>query len=249
MLDQLDEAIRSVLADIAATSPSPEDVNLGGPLSGRARARWLLPAVAAVVVALVVGLVVVNSRERTQPISHSTSTALPSSTTVAATELELDGVLTRYPTVTARVISPAEGATVVTIDHGSSDGVQVGMAVASVASLIGMITAVSKDTSKVRLIIDPAYSIECTINGAAAACQGDGNTVRVVPPPGGASSVEAGGIVTTAGGSASPAPPDLVVGRLPDAANGDGTIELAADLAHLNFVSVIRYVPPNAVPG
>ena len=65
MLDQLDDAIRSALSDIAATAPSIDDVHFEPPVSGNARATWLLPAVAAAIVVLVVGLVAVGTRDRT----------------------------------------------------------------------------------------------------------------------------------------------------------------------------------------
>jgi len=246
MLDQLDEAIRSVLADIAATAPLPDDVSLEAPLRGHPRARWLLPAVAAAIVALVVGLVVVNNRETSTHVSRPASTALPSSTTVATTQLDVGGVPTRYPTVVARVISPAGGATVFRIDHGSSDGIQVGMAVANADGLVGKVASVEEGTSEVRLVTDAAYAVECEIDGAAVTCRGDGASVDLVPVPHAPLSGGATGGVTTSGGATSLAPPGIVVGRWSETS---GHIELAADLAHLNVVSVIRYVPPNAVPG
>jgi len=244
MLDQLDEAIRSVLADIAATAPLPDDVSLEAPLRGHPRARWLLPAVAAAIVALLVGLVVVNNRETSTHVSRPTSTALPSSTTGVTTELDVGGVPTRYPTVAARVISRAGG--VVTIDHGSSDGIQVGMAVAGAAGLVGTISGVEEGTSEVRLVTDATYAVECEIDGAAVTCQGDGASVDLVPMPKAPLSAGATGAVTTGGGATSLAPPGIVVGRWSETS---GHMELAADLAHLNEVAVIRYVPPNAVPG
>ena len=246
--DQLDNAIRSVLVDITATAPAPDDFTLDLPRRGRARARWLLPAVAAAIAALVVGLVAVVSREPTTPASLSTSTAAPPPTAVATTALAVDGATARYPTVTARVTRSPATATIVTIDHGSSDGIQAGMAVADAAGLVGIVTRVEADTSDVRLITDTAYSVQCEVDGVSATCQGDGESVNLVPGSLAGFPVGGTGVVRTEGGTTSLAPPGIVVGGVRDTSNARADIELAADLAHLNFVVVIRYVPPSAVP-
>lgn len=248
MLDQLDRAILSVLADIAASAPAPDDVAFDAPRRGRTRARWLLPAVAAVIVVLVVGLVAVVGREPTAPASHPTSTASVPPTAVPTTALVVEGAGSRYPTVRARVTRSPTSATIVTVDHGSSDGIQVGMAVADAAGLVGMVTRVEADTSEVLLVTDDAYSIECEVAGVAVTCQGDGDSVNLVPGSLAVLPADGTGVVTTAGDATSLAPPGIVVGRLADRSNVGEDLELAADLVHLNFVVVIRYIPASDVP-
>jgi rod shape-determining protein MreC len=67
--------------------------------------------------------------------------------------------------------------------------------------------------------------------------------------------IDVGDIVTTTGGSTSLAPPDLPIGEVVNKVTRAGSagplleIKLAADLAHLNFVQVVRYVPPSEVPS
>jgi len=67
--------------------------------------------------------------------------------------------------------------------------------------------------------------------------------------------IEVGDVITTTGGSTSLAPPDQVIGEVINKVQRAGSsgplleIKLGADLAHLNLVKVIRYQPPNEVPG
>jgi rod shape-determining protein MreC len=260
--------------------------------------------------------------------------------------LALSGITTRYPTVTARVVGGAPGnfEQTVEIDRGSSDGIQVGMAVVDFAGMVGKITKVYDDRSVVRLVTDAAYAIECkvagtqTLTGApvdplaggtststdettpsgvdvsdltsttttlppttttttpfdpnaetsttgttlvpsetsttvapttttepplivreTGACQGRGigklPAMQYVTENQAVGPIDVGDVITTTGGSTSLAPPDITVGEVINKVARAGSsgplleIKLAADLDHLNFVKVIRYVPPNEVPG
>lgn len=259
--------------------------------------------------------------------------------------LALSGVTTRYPTVTARVVGGAPGnfEQTVEIDRGSSDGIQVGMAVIDFAGMVGKITKVYDDRSVVRLVTDAAYAIECKVAGLqpvtggvdptaggtststddttpsgidvsdltsttttvpptttttipfdpnaetsttgttlvppetsttvaattttvpprivreTGACQGRGigklPAMQYVTENQAVGPIDVGDVITTTGGSTSLAPPDITVGEVINKVTRAGSsgplleIKLAADLEHLNFVKVIRYVPPNEVPG
>lgn len=81
--------------------------------------------------------------------------------------LALGGLTTRYFTVTARVVGGAPGnfEQTVEIDRGSSDGIQVGMAVVNQGGLVGKITKTYEDRSVVRLVTDADYAIECKVSG------------------------------------------------------------------------------------
>ena len=64
-----------------------------------------------------------------------------------------------------------------------------------------------------------------------------------------------GDAVLTAGGSKSLAPPDIPVGRIANVIRAGGSqgleleVELSADLDHLNFLTVLLYLPPSEVIG
>ena len=261
--------------------------------------------------------------------------------------LALSGVTTRYPTVTARVVGGAPGnfEQTVEIDRGSTDGIQVGMAVIDFGGLVGKITKVYDDRSVVLLVTDAAYAIECKVAGYQApqpgapidptlggtststadttpsgidvsdltsttttvpetttttvpfdpdaetsttgttivppettttvaattttvpplivretgACQGRGieklPVMQYVTENQAVGPIDIGDVITTTGGSTSLAPPDQVVGEVINKVTRTGSagplleIKLGADLDHLNFVKVIRYVPSNEVPG
>ena len=78
------------------------------------------------------------------------------------------GLASRYPTVTARVVGGAPGnfEQTVEIDRGSSDGIQVGMAVVNQGGLVGKITQVYDERSVVLLVTAADYAVECKVSGA-----------------------------------------------------------------------------------
>lgn len=63
-----------------------------------------------------------------------------------------------------------------------------------------------------------------------------------------------GAVVSTTGGSNSLAPPDIIIGEVTNVVRRAGSagplleIKLAANLAQLNFVQVVRYRPPSEAP-
>lgn len=74
---------------------------------------------------------------------------------------ELDQKYADYPKVAARVISkdPGNWYNVFTIDKGTNDGFEVGMNVMAGNGLVGIITDVGKNHSKVRSIIDDKSNV------------------------------------------------------------------------------------------
>jgi rod shape-determining protein MreC len=68
------------------------------------------------------------------------------------------------------------------------------------------------------------------------------------------SAIRVGSVVSTTGGSKSLAPPDIIIGEVINVVRRAGSagplleIKLAANLAQLNFVQVVRYRPPSEVP-
>ena len=69
------------------------------------------------------------------------------------------------------------------------------------------------------------------------------------------SAISVGAVVSTTGGSKSFAPPDIIIGEVINVVRRPGSsgplleIKLAANLAQLNFVQVVRYRPPSEVPS
>jgi rod shape-determining protein MreC len=78
--------------------------------------------------------------------------------------------------VTARVISPdpANLQKFITIDKGSADGIQVGMAVVDPNFFVGLVTEVSENSAKVTLAIDATASVGAQLieTGAAGVAYG-----------------------------------------------------------------------------
>jgi rod shape-determining protein MreC len=70
-----------------------------------------------------------------------------------------------------------------------------------------------------------------------------------------AGAIRVGSVVSTTGGSKSLAPPDIIIGEVINVVRRPGSagplleIKLAANLAQLNFVQVVRYRPPSEVPS
>jgi rod shape-determining protein MreC len=73
--------------------------------------------------------------------------------------------LTDIPSVTAGIIgeSPSNIDQIVEIDRGRRQGIQVGMAVANEAGLIGKVTAVFENSSLVMLMTDARYAVEVKV--------------------------------------------------------------------------------------
>ncbi|MCU1398228.1 MAG: Rod shape-determining protein MreC [Acidimicrobiales bacterium] len=249
--DQLDDAIRSVIADITAVAPGPDDLRHLRPVRAQTshRARWLLPAVGVAVAALLATVAAIGFGVRrtttTAPVDPTGAPAV-SLTTIPIPTTErpapLTGLPTDYPTVQATVTAtPGAAATSVEIDRGGNDGIEVGMAVVDAAGLVGDVTAMQPTTSTVRLVTDLSYSIACVVDNVGAECSGIGAGQQMRARSLATAALPAKGHVTTGGGAASTAPPGIVIGDL-----HDGAIDPAADLAALTSIAVVLYAPADA---
>jgi len=71
----------------------------------------------------------------------------------------------KYPSVAAKVIGrdPSQWSSIIIIDKGEKDGLKTGMPVVSASSVLGRILETGKDTSKVMLLNDPAFSVAALI--------------------------------------------------------------------------------------
>jgi rod shape-determining protein MreC len=153
--------------------------------------------------------------------------------------------------LTARVINPDPSGLqkLVTIDKGSADGIEVGMAVIDPNYLVGYITEVDEHTSRVTLAIDATFSVgaellESKEGGIAYGRWQEGGRMelrhvdRQITP-----AVDE--IVVTSGDTAR-IPPAIIIGRVTGEPQVDNqadsqTIQIlpAADFDNLTIVAVI----------
>jgi rod shape-determining protein MreC len=171
-----------------------------------------------------------------------------------------------FEAVTARVVgrSPTVWFSTVTIDQGSSDGIERNDAVVNGDGLVGRIRAVTSGSAQVELITDPD-------NAVSAEVVPDG-TMGVVTPVAGdpddlllefvddSEAIEENQIVRTAGWSdgvvSSAYPPEIPIGRVTEAEVGEQEefqrihVTPFADLRQLDYVRVLTGGPERpGVPG
>jgi rod shape-determining protein MreC len=180
--------------------------------------------------------------------------------------LDRSGTLAGYTPVTARVIgrSPTVWYSTITIDKGSSAGVQVNDPVVSGDGLVGRVMDVTDGTSKVSLITDDRSAVSARVlpdgpQGVAEPEVGNPDDLlldfidRNQP-------IQQGQIVVTAGWSngaiSSAFPPGIPIGEVSDATVGEQEtyqrvhVTPAADIRNLEFVQVATGGPPRpGVPG
>lgn len=144
----------------------------------------------------------------------------------------------------------------ITIDKGSSDGIEVGMPVLSEAGVVGVIVQVGLASSVVQTLLDPATSVAGRLPGGVTGLvegQGAGDLRMGLVDPG--SSVTAGDVVVTAGFSVPGAggsvfPQGILIGRVSRVLPGDASperfveIRPTVDFAALSVVLVVT--PPTS---
>jgi rod shape-determining protein MreC len=182
--------------------------------------------------------------------------------------LEISGTagVAEFEPVTARVVgrSPTVWFSTVTIDQGSSDGIERNDAVVNGDGLVGRIRAVTAGSAQVELITDPdnAVSAEVVEEG----------TMGVVTPVAGdpddlllefvddTETIEENQMIVTAGWSdgvvSSAYPPDIPIGRVTEAEVGEQEefqrihVTPFADLRQLDYLRVLTGGPDRpGVPG
>jgi rod shape-determining protein MreC len=160
------------------------------------------------------------------------------------------------PTVLARVtggpITNFEHT--IDVDRGSDDGIAVGMPVVTGAGLVGVVEQVTPGRSTVRLVTDPGFAFGVSVAGdvGIASGRGDDEPMQIFSGLELQTEIEEDAIVTTSGSTIFPA--DIPVGRVrsvtpsPDGLTQEVVLDLLADLANLNYVSIIRWVPAPVAP-
>jgi len=166
---------------------------------------------------------------------------------------------TEIKNVPARVIArdPSVWFNTITINRGSSSGVEMNMPVVTPGGIVGRVITVSPWASQVMLITDEKAGAGAVVgqlgqSGALGSIRGRADTgvalieMRYVS---GLEKVEVGDYVMTTGQDGI-YPPGLNVGRVVEVKNGTATqahqilIQPGAQLDHLEEVAVLLYHPP-----
>jgi rod shape-determining protein MreC len=171
------------------------------------------------------------------------------------------------PSVLGRVVSgpTSNFEDTVTIDKGSSDGIEVGMPAVTGAGLVGRVARVTPNEAVIQLLSDNRMSVGVRLipTGAPGLVEGQGRGATPELVVSGTLLVPEGALLETSGLDRSLYPPDIPVGRVgpltgageqpDDPADGlpelDAVvsqrqgIELAADLDRLTFVTVLLWTP------
>ena len=182
--------------------------------------------------------------------------------------LEISGTagVAEYEPVTARVVgrSPTVWFSTVTIDQGSSDGIERNDAVVNGDGLVGRIRAVTAGSAEVELITDPDNAVSAEVV--------DEGTMGVVTPVAGdpddlllefvddTETIEENQMIVTAGWSdgvvSSAYPPAIPIGRVTEAEAGEQEefqrihVTPFADLRQLDYLRVLTGGPERpGVPG
>ncbi|MFV0292660.1 MAG: rod shape-determining protein MreC [Paracoccus sp. (in: a-proteobacteria)] len=132
----------------------------------------------------------------------------------------------------------------VLLNVGKRDGVVDGWAVMDGLGLVGRISGVGNQTSRVILLTDPSSRIPVEIqrSGETALLTGDNTmmpTLDFIEHP---ESVKAGDRVVSSG-DGGVFPPDILVGQVVKAADGRLRLRMAADLGSLEYLRVLRSHP------
>jgi rod shape-determining protein MreC len=169
----------------------------------------------------------------------------------------------KISSVPARVIArdPSVWFNTITINRGSSSGIEMNMPVVTGGGIVGRVITVSPWASQVMLLTDEKAGAGAVVgqlgSGALGSVKGRADTgvalieMRYVS---GLEKVEVGDSVMTTGQDGI-YPPGLNVGRVVDVKNGTATqahqilIQPGAQLDHLEEVAVLLYhPPPRSVP-
>lgn len=137
------------------------------------------------------------------------------------------------------------------LDKGSKAGIEVGMPAVTSAGLVGRVTQVEIDSSRIRILSEPGFTVGIKVLGpgdvALARGVGESGNLEVRQGIADETVVEAGMVVVTSGIEGSPFPPDILVGVISsveiDPTELTQTLEIVplADLDSLSFVTVVLW--------
>lgn len=167
-------------------------------------------------------------------------------------ELELDVVAARVIAVT-----PSNFEWTLTVDVGTADGVERGMAVISGDGLVGRVLLATEDAARVLLVIDPNFSVAARALGGAGlgVLDGRGSEPLRFSPLDARLEVAAGAELVTATFPGSAVPAGIPIGRLSAREDTDSRLRASyavapyVDAVALDHVLVVRSAPAPEVPA
>ncbi|MCK0167522.1 rod shape-determining protein MreC [Jannaschia sp. S6380] len=129
----------------------------------------------------------------------------------------------------------------VLLNIGASDGIQDGWAAMDGLGLVGRISGVGENTSRVLLLTDGNSRIPVTIqpSGKRAILAGDTTAAPVLDFVENPEDVQAGDRIVSSG-DGGVFPPDLTVGQVVKGRDGRLRVLLAAEISRLEFLRVLR---------
>lgn len=137
----------------------------------------------------------------------------------------------------------------VLLNIGERDGLHAGWAAMDGIGLVGRVSGLGQETSRVLLLTDSNSRLPVTIqpSGQTAILTGDNSPLPAIDFLEKPELVRPGDRVVTSGdGGVFPA--DLLVGQLVEARDGQYRVRLAADFERLAFLRVLRAAPKEVVP-
>ncbi|TAN20159.1 MAG: rod shape-determining protein MreC [Actinomycetota bacterium] len=148
--------------------------------------------------------------------------------------------------------SPSNSQMTLNIDKGSSQGVKVGEPVVAALGLIGRVVSVTHSNSTVLLISDPSSSVGVVLGSSTqvglAVGTGSYSSIKVdLVDPG--TPLYVGDPVYTSGVQGGIYPPNIPIGKVskyssaPGALQEQVSISPMVDLAHLQYVKVLDWLP------
>lgn len=171
-------------------------------------------------------------------------------------QLELNGTLTDYEKINANIISrsPDNWQDTMVVDVGSSDGIEVNMAVMAKSGLVGRVIEVSGHTSKIELLTSDNqtsnhFPVKITssdgVNYGLLEGYDEKTNQMVLTQITGTATIKAGDVVQTSGlGGNSPA--NLIIGKVTEVHNDDLGLEKEVyvkantDTYDLSVVTIIK---------
>lgn len=159
--------------------------------------------------------------------------------------------------VIARVVdtTPSNFELTIEIDKGSAAGIARGMPVVTDAGLVGRVVDASKQRATVLLVTDPQSNVGIRFPSSNDVGVAKGAGAHVPLPVDFvdlATTIGAHEVVVTSGLEGSIFPPGIPVGQVHSATTPKGalqqnvTLDPVVDFAHLDFVKILRWLPPSS---
>lgn len=136
------------------------------------------------------------------------------------------------------------------VNVGSLDGVSDGATVLDGLGLVGRIAGTGDHSARVVLLTDGTSRVPALVrpSGQSALVAGDISAAPVLDFIDQPDEIRPGDRVVTSGAGGL-FPPDLLIGQAVRAPDGRLRVRLAADYRTLDFVRVVRHVPPPVIDG